>query len=139
MRTRLAFAAGLLAGVVSIAACETEHRPPTAAPDVQETDDGPRITITDADGKVWDITHAVTRYGFDPRGFQYGIGAGTIPPVFDPEFVSPGERNYPNPGITAPVLGAEFEGHVRAYSIAALSRHEVINDGFGEAHLAVAY
>ena len=96
-------------------------------------------TIRDRTGKVWDVSHAVAEYGFVADQFQFGLGPGAIPPVFDPVLVSPGEDGYPAPDDGTPVIGVELNGELRAYSVPALSRREVINEVFGDAHVAVAY
>ncbi len=104
---------------------------------VDHHDDG-RVTITDRTGKVWDVTHASRVYGLVPEKFQFGIGPNAILPVFDPVLVSPGDAGFPA-GDDHLVLGVEINGEARAYSIRSLSSHEVVNEVFGDAHVAVAY
>ena len=50
-----------------------------------------RHGITDRTGKQWDITYAVQNYGFDPDGFQFGLGPDAIKPILDPQIVCEGE------------------------------------------------
>ena len=97
------------------------------------------MTITDLTGKVWEVGNA-GKYGLHPGGFQFGLGPGAIPPINNPVMAVPGDSvNYPPDGWTALVMGVDLMGVARAYSIAVMSRHEVVNDVFGEAHVAVAY
>ena len=42
--------------------------------------DGNQIYIVDRTGEKWDITQAVS-IGFDPSGFQFGIGRDAIRPL----------------------------------------------------------
>lgn len=132
-------AAGLALVLVLFGGCsKPPNAPPTRATLVDATEE--RVTITDEDGKVWDITHAVREYGFDPQLFEYGVGVDAFPAVMDPTFVGPGEPGYPHEDATRMVLGATFFGDARAYGIAAMSYREVINDVWnGDTYLAVAY
>ena len=100
--------------------------------------DGESVTITDRSRKTWEVGNA-HKYGLRPGGFQYGLGPHAIPPVNNPIMAAPGDRDYPSDGVTARVMGVNLRGSVRAYSLAVMSRHEVVNEVFGEAHLAVAY
>jgi len=136
-RTTLALGLLVLLGA-PLAGCRSVTEPPSSPAQVDVTEDD-RITITDHTGKVWDITHAVNEFGFDPEKFQYGVGIGTIPPVFDPQFVAPGEAGFPSASVNFLVLGTQISNDARAYVIPALSTHEVVNDRFGEAYVAVAY
>ncbi len=124
-----------------IAGCQNEA--PTryadeSEPDVEMTEGG-SVTITDRTGKIWDITHAVSDYGFRAEGFQYGLGPNAISPAFDPVFAAPGDESYPAAHETFSVLAAETDGDPRAYRIWQLARHEVIDEWFGETAVAVAY
>ena len=96
------------------------------------------IVIVDRTGKEWDITHAVSEYGFTADGFQFGIGPYAIPPIIDPLFLSPGDPGYPSDNETFEVLGVEIDGDARAYPITLMKR-EVVDDWFGDTAVAVAY
>ncbi len=98
-----------------------------------------RIIIVDQKDKEWDITHAVEKYGFVPEDFQFGIGLGIIKPIFDPEFISFSDPDFPDANETYLVLGYTQDNDTRAYPIADMSRHEVVNDIYGSTHLTVAY
>jgi hypothetical protein len=61
-----------------------------------------------------------------------------IPAIDDPEFydVSQADLEYdPNEMI----LGVEFNGDARAYSVGLLSNHEIVNDTVGGIHLSVTW
>jgi len=101
-----------------------------------------RVIITDRTGREWDVTHARDVYGMNPDYFKYGLGIGAIPSVDDPTVLEQGDSGYPNSDSRIPVFGVNHNGEQRAYSVTALSRHEVFNDIFpGESnqYLAVAY
>jgi hypothetical protein len=61
-----------------------------------------------------------------------------IPAIFDPVFLTAEEADE----VYAPeelVLGVEFGGDARAYSIPLLSRHEIVNDEIGGRKIAVTW
>jgi hypothetical protein len=111
--------------------------------DVQGTivtnDSSGKIYITDFTGKRWDITLAVTKYEFEPGRFQHGGGPFAIPPLLNPQFLSPVDAGFPDNSEDFIILGANLNDQVRAYALRDLIRYEVVNDKFGSQHLAVAY
>jgi hypothetical protein len=101
-----------------------------------------RAAITDRTGREWDVTHARDVYGMNPDYFNYGLGVGAIPSVDDPRVIEEGNSGYPDPDSQIQVFGVNHNGEQRAYSVSALTRHEVFNDvypGESNQHLAVAY
>jgi hypothetical protein len=98
-----------------------------------------RIFIEDRTGKRWDVTHAENKYGLKAERFQFGLGPNAIPPILNPEFLSPGEVGYPASDQTFLVIGTALNNDPRAYSISDLTRHEVADEQFGSTHVAVAY
>ena len=90
--------------------------------------------IVDRRGERWDVTQAET-LGFDPEGFQYGIGRDAFTPLDD--------RHVRKEGIKLPgrlrVIGVAQGDKRRAYSVPRLSRHEVANSELGGKEIAVAY
>ena len=122
---------------VFIAGCN-ESTPTTAEQFGFVTVEEGKYSITDIDGKSWDITHAVTEYGFDPRGFEHGIGAFNFVPIENPPFLCPGDTNYP-PDADFLVIGTSLNGETRAYPISILAPREIANDTFGDVHVSVAY
>ncbi len=61
-----------------------------------------------------------------------------IPAIDDPQFVSADEANdaYDPDEL---ILGVEFNGEARAYSVPFLSGHEIVNDTVGGVKIAVTW
>jgi hypothetical protein len=97
------------------------------------------IFIVDRTGKKWDVTHAKEKYGMKPSLFQFGLGPNAIKPILEPRMLQPGGYGYPDDMQDFAVLGVELNGSERAYSILILAHHEVAEEQFGDAHVAVAY
>ena len=98
--------------------------------------------IKDYTGRQWDVTHARDVYGMNPDYFNYGLGIGAIPSVDNPTVVEEGHPRYPESDSRTRVFGVNHNGEQRAYSVSALSRHEVFNDvytGESNQYVAVAY
>jgi hypothetical protein len=132
-----------VAAVVFIA-CTSETRGPVSTP-IPTT---PKIAqenlaiITDRTGREWDVTHARDVYGMNPDYFNYGLGVGAIPSVDEPTILEEGDPDYPSVDSRTPVFGVDHNGEQRAYSVNALTQHEVFNDfypGDTDQYLAVAY
>ena len=130
--------AALCLAVLSWSACEYSQSGPPGPVDVVESRED-RVFITDRTGKQWDVTHARDRYGFKPSQFQFGLGPDAIRPIDGPQMLAVGDEDYPSDKGNFLVLGASITGEERAYPIGVMSRHEVANEVFGEAHVAVAY
>ena len=61
-----------------------------------------------------------------------------IPAIDDPMFISADEADLQyEPGEL--VIGVNFEGDARAYSIPTLSNHEIVNDTVGGRKIAVTW
>ena len=89
------------------------------------------------DSRWWDVTDA----SIDPNRFDHGIGADYIPSIDAPAFVKRDDPalaqiGYPD---TMLVIGVEVDGEARAYPTGIMSRHEIVNDTFGDTPLAVAW
>jgi len=97
------------------------------------------VIITDRTGVQWNITHAVLKYGMEESDFNYGLGPNAIQPVILPDYISPGEPEYPADDSEERVIGIDINGDARAYPIVPLSSHEVVNDYVGESYVAVTY
>ena len=66
------------------------------------------------------------------------LGYDGIPAILDPEFVDVDIADtWMDPD--EPVLGVSINGDNRAYSIAMLSRHEIVNDVVGGEPIAVTW
>ncbi len=61
-----------------------------------------------------------------------------IPSIDNPRFLSADEADEEY-APTELVIGVEFEGDARAYSIGHLSRHEIVNDTVGGRKIAVTW
>ena len=61
-----------------------------------------------------------------------------IPAIDDPKFIPVAEANesYAEDEL---VLGVEFNGDARAYSVPLLSSHEIVNDTVGGVKIAVTW
>lgn len=88
--------------------------------------------------------YAETKNGFDladslipaDKVFSGGPPKDGIASIDNPVFVGASETKLM---LDQRVMGVSFAGHTRAYPIAILNRHEVVNDQFGEYHVAVTY
>ena len=93
-----------------------------------------RVFIVDRTGERWDVTQAAS-IGFDPHGFQFGIGRDAIRPLDEshlrdnPLVLDPGER----------IIGVENDNEAHAYVIRKLTRHEIANTRIGDQPIAAAY
>jgi hypothetical protein len=93
-----------------------------------------KVYIVDQRGERWDVTQAES-LGFDPRGFQYGIGRNAFTPLDDSR-IREEDRNMP--GHTR-VIGVREGSSPRAYSVPTLRSHEVANSNLGGKPIAVGY
>ena len=59
-----------------------------------------------------------------------------IPSIDKPKFIASGESTLSS---EQRIMGVYLEGMARAYPIGILNRHEVVNDRFGDYHVAVTY
>jgi hypothetical protein len=90
--------------------------------------------IVDQKGERWDVTQAES-LGFDPRGFQYGIGRNAFTPLDDSR-LREGDGNIPE---HTRVIGVREGPSPRAYSVPTLWSHEVANSNLGGKPIAVGY
>ena len=59
-----------------------------------------------------------------------------IPAILNPEFVSASEAKL---AADSPVIGVDFNGESRAYSIHLLNGHEIVNDEVGGVKIATTW
>lgn len=96
--------------------------------------DGDQVFIVDRTGEKWDITQAVS-LGFDPGGFQFGIGRDAIRPLDESNL----DDNSPRLDSQARVIGVNNGPDAHAYAVRKLTRHEIANTHLGEVPIAAAY
>jgi len=116
---------------------ETIIRPEADSAKTTKSDD--KIIIIDQKLNEWDITAAVEIYEMEPRKFVAGLGPGYIPPITEAVFIGPDNPNYPDDSEEFIMLGVNLRGIKRAYSLVAMSRHEIVDDVFLDQYVAVAY
>jgi hypothetical protein len=104
-----------------------------------DTSDSGTVFIIDYVGKEWDVTHAVSEYGFDPELFRHGLGPLAIRPILEPKFLAPGDPDYPSVDNSDRVIGTVVNDIVRAYPLAILIKHEIVDEKFGPTYVAVGY
>jgi ABC-type Fe3+-hydroxamate transport system substrate-binding protein len=133
----------LVSAAVVFTACtaETTSPQPSPAQAPKSQSENPAIVI-DRTGREWDVTHARDVYSMNPDYFNYGLGVGAIPSVDKPTVLEEGNPDYPSANSRTPVFGVDHNGEQRAYSISALTQHEVFNDiypGNTNQYVAVTY
>ncbi|MDH3198002.1 MAG: DUF3179 domain-containing protein [Candidatus Krumholzibacteria bacterium] len=99
----------------------------------------PRVYIVDQDGKRWDVTQAVHRFGYEAGSFHFGLGAQAIPPLVDPPVVSAGEPGFAPADSDFAVVGVVSGAEERAYGEAEVAGWEVVDDRPGGAPVALVY
>jgi hypothetical protein len=111
------------------------------SPDVthaQLTCDDPPIDVSRLVG-VWDKTDFCQfQEGVFDEIISGGVPRDGIPPIDNPEY-EPIEAGWEWLEPQSPVVAFEYEGIARAYPLAILTRHEIVNDVFGETPLAITY
>lgn len=96
--------------------------------------DGDKVFIVDRMGERWDITQAAS-IGFEPRGFQFGIGRDSIQPLD----ASSLDDNVVAVDSQTRVIGVNNGRDAHAYVVRKLTRHEIANTNLGEVPIAAAY
>lgn len=129
-----------LCGAILMAGCK-DSIVEIALDEEDIVEDEEAIFIVDRTGRRWDITHAVKEYGFNPGGFQFGLGVDAIPPLVNPVMLEPGDEGYPDPERDGDmlVMGVALQGIERAYPLTAMINHEVVDTDFDSMFVAVSY
>jgi len=108
-----------------------------------ETDTGQQLLwargpVDLSKGEWFDVTDSP----LDPNGYQHGIGMDTIPAIDEPAFVAIQEegrlREYGIDDDTV-VLGYTLNGEAKAYPIALMNQHELVNDVVGGKPVTVGW
>jgi hypothetical protein len=123
-RSIIAVAVAAMFGVV-------DARFAQAAPVIKE---GDKVYIVDQKGERWDVTQAES-LGFEPKGFQYGIGRHAFTPLDDSR-IRKGDERIPE---RTRVIGVKDGSSPRAYSVSTLWSHEIANSNLGGKPVAVGY
>jgi hypothetical protein len=96
--------------------------------------EGGKTYIVDQTGERWDVTQAMT-LGFEPEGFQYGIGRNAFTPL-DESYLRDGAGSSDR---DTRVIGVEDGSEAQAYSVRKLRYHEIANSKIGSKSIAVGY
>ena len=116
---------------------------PAQLPAIRKSEDGrqwlwARGPRNAEDGEWFEITDSP----LDPSGYQYGIGKDSIPSIDEPEFIPISDREkLREHGIRDEtiVIGYVHNGEAKAYPIAILDRHELVNDFVGGKPVTVGW
>ncbi|MFO7687986.1 MAG: hypothetical protein R6V60_18045 [Desulfobacterales bacterium] len=95
---------------------------------------GNNIYLIDRTGERWDITQARS-IGFDPDGFEFGIGRNAFRPLTDSDWQPDPNGRRPK----MPVIGISAGDDSHAYSIEKLRYHETANTMLGASAILVGY
>ncbi|MBN2472653.1 MAG: DUF3179 domain-containing protein [Anaerolineae bacterium] len=100
--------------------------------------DDPPIDVSRLIG-VWDKTDFCQyQEGVFEEIISGGVPRDGIPPIDNPEFDSIEDASsWLEP--QSPVIAVEIEGEARAYPLAILTRHEIVNDNFGDTPVAITF
>ena len=98
-----------------------------------------KIFIKDRTGKLWDITHAKNKYGFQPQFFQFGLGPFAIRPLMNPDMCHPGDEGFPIANANHPVIGVQIGNESHAYPLRILKSFEVVNTNINKQPVAPSY
>ena len=96
--------------------------------------DGDKVFIEDRRGERWDVSQAQT-LGFEPHGFQYGIGKNAFTPLGEKDVKEARVASFFN----ARIIGISINGKAHAYSIDRLRYHETANTTIGGKAIVAGY
>ena len=96
--------------------------------------EGDKTYIVDRTGEKWDVTQAVS-IGFDPYGFEFGIGRNAFQPLDESDWHS--NTNSQSPGLR--IIGVARDGDAHAYAVNRLRYHETANTFLGEEAVVAGY
>ncbi len=110
---------------------------------LRDTDDGRQLLWaggpSNGEGAEWfDVTDSPLK----PQGYQHGIGKDSIPAIDQPKFVAIRRRKeLLEYGINddTPVIGYAHKGEAKAYPIAIMDHHELVNDFVGGKPVTVGW
>lgn len=101
--------------------------------------------VEERDGRLWLFggeepgqAFDITEFRLDPGKLNFGLGREAFHALIEPEFARPGD-----PGVSindrTRVLAVVIDGEAKAYPIALLRGHEVVNDTVGGRPIFAAY
>ncbi len=141
----------VLALVVAACSGDAAQSPATTAPAEPTTEETTTVTTPDefADqvvpGRLLEVSSAwstdFSKATVDLEELLVGIPISdprdAIPPIDSPQFESVQESDWV--GDAEPGVLVEVDGDARFYPLSILTRHEIVNDEFGDTPLAVTY
>ncbi len=111
-----------------------ETRNPTATPDSPASTSSQSATSTPSAGQPA-VTPTTIERDLDVVTV---LAKDAIPAIREPEFVdAAGAEAWMN--ADEPIIGVEIDGDARAYPVAMLSRHEIVNDTVGGVPIAATW
>lgn len=127
----------LLISVLTFGQIDTAHgQDNDADAAVCDTEEGSELETATA-GSFWEETN-FCEFSIDfGEVISGGVGPDGIPPIDDPNFDSIEEASEWLQD-QSPVIAFELDGEARAYPLAILTRHEIVNDVIGESEIPVA-
>lgn len=123
-----------------LAACSSA--PSSAPPDADtgpEVPSGPQPTPTDSPLTENDYSaNPISDRDYSDLNIVTLLPRDAIPAINNPSFlsVSEADQEYAPDEL---VIGVEFNGDARAYSVGLLSSHEIVNDTVGGAEISVTW
>ena len=85
---------------------------------------------------VWSTGAAIAQQGGQPQNFEQILPRGRIASIDQPVFVeAAAAKVLPESWI----LGVTIEGQARAFSLAVLNSHEIVNDSIGDTNYAAVW
>jgi len=85
---------------------------------------------------AWPANPALAQQGGQPQNFEQIIPRGRIASIDQPVFVeAAAAKVLPESWV----LGVMIEGQARAFSLAVLNSHEIVNDSIGDTNYAAVW
>jgi hypothetical protein len=127
-------AVAIVTAALLLSACSSTNQVQTTS--VPETNEIPSIT-TPEEPQIAEEGETIIKDYSDLEIITL-LPKDAIPAIDDPQFLSPEEADeeYAPDEL---VLGVEYNGDARAYSVNLLSRHEIVNDTVGGVKISVTW
>ena len=112
-----------------------QTRNPTATPESSAATSSSQSAVSTPSGEQPAATPSIIERDLD---IVTVLAKDAIPAIRSPEFVdAAGAEAWMN--ADEPIIGVEIDGDARAYPVAMLSRHEIVNDTVGGAPIAATW